>query len=126
MRCKCHEESGDGRLINPFKLFQHPQGLVDLTPDMLEKRLEEGPIVVDVRTPREYESGHIKGAISHPLGQERELREKWPADADIVLICKTGHRSQAAASTLLSFGYNRVAHLQGGMDSWKKAGKPLE
>lgn len=113
--------------MNIMKLFHHPRSLVDFTPDQLQAGLKEhSPLLIDVRTPREYRAGHIAGAISIPLGQERMLGETISLDADVVLICKTGHRSQAAASTLLQLGFRQVSHLQGGMDAWRRSGKPVE
>ena len=111
-----------------LRLFRHPDALVDLEPDELERQIQEAaPVVlVDVRTPREYESGHIAGAVSVPWGREATLIERWPVQTPLVLECKTGHRSQAAAWTAFELGYRQVAHLQGGMDQWKRRGKPVE
>jgi rhodanese-related sulfurtransferase len=110
--------------MNFLKLFRHPVALVDLTPDQLLDRLSQQPVLVDVRTPGEYRAGHIDGAISCPLGSEASLLVACPLDSDIILICKTGHRSQAAADTLLGLGFRRVSHLQGGMGAWRRAGNP--
>ncbi len=107
------------KLLN---LFRHPRELVDLSVEQLSGILDKAPpIIVDVRTTREFSAGHIPGAISMPLGQEKMVAEKWPTDASLVLVCKTGHRSQAAAATLFHLGYTHVAHLQGGMDAWRRA-----
>lgn len=112
--------------MNLLRLFQHPKELVDLTPSELDERLPSYAAVVDVRTPREYQQGHIPGAISIPLGREGSLAGRWPQEAELVLICKTGHRSQAAAATLLGMGFQRVSHLKGGMGAWNKAGLRVE
>ncbi len=111
--------------MNIFRLFRHPDNLQDLTPDELQAKLSSHPLIIDVRTPREFRSGHIEGALSVPLGNESAMLDRWPLDAEVVLICKTGHRSQAAAATLLSNGFERVFHLKGGMDAWRRAGKPM-
>ena len=112
--------------MNILKLLHHPNGLADLRPDQLEAQLTPPSVIIDVRTPREYASGHIPGAISVPLGQEQTLESRWPVETAVVLICKTGHRSQAAAATLLQLGYRQVSHLKGGMDAWRRAGGPTE
>ncbi|NMP24450.1 rhodanese-like domain-containing protein [Sulfobacillus harzensis] len=112
-------------MTNLFRLFRHPEDLRDLTPDELQEKLISNPVVIDVRTTREFEAGHIAGAVSIPLGQESSAITRWPADADVVLICKTGHRSQAAAATLLRQGFRQVSHLKGGMDAWRRASKPV-
>jgi len=107
-----------------LQMFRHPVDLVDLTPDQLFDHLGNKPLLVDVRTAGEYRGGHIEGAVSLPWGGEQRVADDWPQDTDVVLICKTGHRSQAAANTLLKLGFGRVSHLKGGMDAWKHAGKP--
>lgn len=112
--------------MNLLRLFRHPKNLVDMTPADLHRRLSPDLVLIDVRTPREYRSGHIRGAISAPLGHEAVAAKRSPTDAAVVLVCKTGHRSQAAAATLLDLGYTNVAHLKGGMDAWSRAGLPTE
>jgi len=113
--------------MNILKLFQHPEQLTDLTPDAVEQQIiENNPVIIDVRTPKEYRAGHIPGAVSLPLGKESAILEQCPPETPLILICKTGHRSQAAASTVLQLGYTQVAHLKGGMNLWKHAKKPLE
>lgn len=110
--------------MNLFRLLQHPAGLLDLTADAVENQLSQGPVIIDVRTAREYAQGHIPGAISIPLGHEQDIAQKWSRDTHVILICKTGHRSQAAAATLLKLGFQHVSHLKGGMDAWRQSRKP--
>lgn len=114
--------------LNLTRLFQHPRGLQDLTPNQLATKLGDVPPVtlIDVRTPREYKSGHIPGAVTIPLGKEHTVVGTWDTTTDIILICKTGHRSQAAAATLLNLGYSHISHLKGGMDAWRREGNPVE
>lgn len=111
--------------MNLFRIFRHPADLQDLTPDELYEKLSSHPVIIDVRTPREFASGHIEGAVSVPLGKESTAGDRWPLGADVVLICKTGHRSQAAAATLLERGFEHVSHLKGGMDAWRRTNKPM-
>lgn len=88
-------------------------------------------VLVDVREPYETETGIIPGARLIPVG---EFTEKPPADseavaelideakssdAEVVLYCKSGARSQAAARVLLQSGA-QVKHLTGGIDAWYK------
>ncbi|PSR20166.1 MAG: rhodanese-like domain-containing protein [Sulfobacillus acidophilus] len=110
--------------MNFTNLFRHPSGLVDLTPDELEGRLGPSVLVIDVRTHWEYARGHIAGAISIPLGREDQVVQRWSPDSPLVLVCKTGHRSQAAAATLFARGFEQISHLAGGMDAWRLARKP--
>ncbi|OLZ11383.1 rhodanese-like domain-containing protein [Sulfobacillus thermosulfidooxidans] len=112
--------------MNLLNLFRHPKNLADLTPADLEARLADpDTIIIDVRTPHEFESGHIQGAIPIPLGRESIIATRWPQNTPLIFICKTGHRSQAAAATAFKLGYTNISHLQGGMDRWKREGKPM-
>jgi rhodanese-related sulfurtransferase len=112
--------------MNIVNLFRHPPQLVDLTPDELEDRLGQSVLIIDVRTRWEYDRGHIAGSISIPLGREDQIARRWPPDSPLVLVCKTGHRSQAAAAALLQRGFTQISHLAGGMDAWHHAHKPTK
>lgn len=114
--------------MNLFNLFRHPKALQNLRPQDISAKLDENPksVILDVRTQMEYQSGHIKGAKSYPWGQEEAIASEYSTDTPLILICKTGHRSQAAASTLLKLGYKKLSHLEGGMDRWKREGFPTE
>ncbi len=79
--------------------------------------LKSGAIIVDVRTPNEFNSGHIKGAINIPLnnlnGHIRKLQEKGKP---IITCCASGMRSSSAKSILASAGLKDV-HNGGGWQS---------
>jgi rhodanese-related sulfurtransferase len=112
--------------VNLFRLFQHPKNLVDLTPQALADKLSEpGVLIVDVRTRQEFLAGHLQGARHAPLGKTGQLMANTDRDTPVVLICKTGHRSQAAARELLDLGFTQVHHLAGGIDRWRRQGMPL-
>lgn len=88
----------------------------------------EGLVILDVRTPQEYRQGHLAGARNMDFfgaGFEREA-EALPKDAPVLLYCKSGRRSAAAAEALAETGHGRVLNLSGGVEGWKKAGLPLE
>ena len=110
-----------------FRLLHHPRALKDLAARELARRLDAGEELqlVDVRRPYEYHRGHIAGAVSVPLGAERRGLSDWPHDAPVVLICLSGHRSQAAAANLLDMGFRDVSHLEGGMLAWLRARLPI-
>jgi rhodanese family protein len=82
----------------------------------LEKRLKTNIKLLDVRTPSEYNRGHIKGALNIPLGQiERYSQSK---EEKLYVICHSGVRSRLAAKKLKKKGYD-VVNVSGGMMSWK-------
>lgn len=109
-------------MVKLWNLFRHPTALKDLRVPELRSQLEQRSdiAVIDVRTATEYQSGHIAQAISYPMGQEQQIARDYARDQPIVLICKTGHRSQAVAHELITMGFTDLSHLAGGMDAWRR------
>lgn len=70
--------------------------------------LKEGAVVVDVRSPGEFASGHVKGAINIPLDRLAKDAKKIKAKGAILTCCASGMRSASAASQLRSMGYQQV------------------
>ncbi|QQE79338.1 sulfurtransferase TusA family protein [Alicyclobacillus sp. SO9] len=77
-------------------------------------------VVLDVREPDEFESGHIKGAISVPLGQlEYRLPELKPLlDKELFVICRSGSRSESACHILTKHGFTKAVNVSDGMKDW--------
>ena len=74
-------------------------------------------LVVDVREPQEYASGHVPGAVSMPLSTVPVRHHELPRDLTVHLICQAGGRSAQAAAWLAKQGY-RVANVTGGTGAW--------
>lgn len=79
---------------------------------------EEDEIVLDVRTEEEYNEGHIKGAVLLP---DNEIKEKVEAvipdkSKSVLVYCRSGRRSAAAAKELIDMGYTNVFDFGGIMD----------
>ncbi|MBB5178830.1 rhodanese-related sulfurtransferase [Planomicrobium koreense] len=115
-------------MMNLLNLFRQPRFLKNLSPQELLYRMEKypKPVIVDVRTAIEFKKGHIKGARHFPLGSESKAAQKIIPITPVILICKTGHRSQAAAHTLQQNGFTDHYQLEGGMDRWRKEKLPVE
>lgn len=79
------------------------------------------PLLVDVRTPGEWEESHIDGAVNVPLSQLPARLEELPSDRPLVVYCASGYRSAVAASLLASAGRSPVTNLVGGLAGWKSA-----
>lgn len=94
----------------------------------LKQRLDAGDALwlIDVRTPEEYAAGHLEHARLLPLFQLplRALTE-LPPDRPLVLVCRSGARSQAAAEQLARLGFQHLINLRGGVNGWQAAGYPL-
>jgi rhodanese-related sulfurtransferase len=80
--------------------------------------VKDGAIILDVRTPAEYASGHIKGSKNFPLQSLQQNLSKIPKDKVIITCCASGMRSGSAKSILLSSGFKEV-HNGGGWTSLK-------
>src|SRR5690606_15908163 len=101
-----------------------------LSPEDLVRLVEERPEVrlLDVRTPGEYESVHIRGAYNVPLDtlgeHAREIRAS--VSAPIVLICQSGQRAKRAEAALKESGMPNLHVLDGGVNAWLQSGFPVE
>ncbi|MGW0486272.1 rhodanese-like domain-containing protein [Nonomuraea sp. NPDC003214] len=83
-------------------------------------------LVVDVRTPAEFESAHIDGAINLPLDQVDAHLRRIVTDAGgrMLLICQSGGRAERARTALSEAGMPDVSVLDGGMNAWIASGAP--
>ena len=70
--------------------------------------IRKGAIIVDVRTPGEYKSGHIKGSLNLPLDSLGKNLSELKKDKCIICCCASGMRSGAAKRILQSNGFNEV------------------
>ncbi|MFE0601000.1 rhodanese-like domain-containing protein [Streptomyces sp. NPDC058892] len=84
-------------------------------------------VVLDVRTPGEYATGHLPGALNIPLdhltGALPDIR-KAAERGDILVVCASGARSESACRTLADAGVT-TATLAGGTTAWADGGHPL-
>lgn len=91
----------------------------------------QSALLLDVRTPAEFEEAHIEGAVSHPLTDlNAEVVAKLAADSGksaCIVICRSGGRAKQAAQKLSASGANIPAPiiLDGGVRAWEAAGLPL-
>ncbi len=82
------------------------------------------PVLIDVRTAREWDESHIDGALNLPLSQLAERAGELAADDPLVAYCAGGYRSAIAVSVLRRAGLARVANLVGGFGAWESARLP--
>jgi glyoxylase-like metal-dependent hydrolase (beta-lactamase superfamily II)/rhodanese-related sulfurtransferase len=79
------------------------------------------PVVLDVRTPREWNESHIDGALNVPLSKLADRLAEVPADRTVVVYCAGGYRAAVAVSMLRREGREEVANLVGGISAWNAA-----
>ncbi len=94
---------------------------ISIGPEKAHTLIEEGARVIDVRSPEEFDTGHLEGAINIPHDQiEGRLDELGGTPKDVlVLYCKSGRRSQMAAEALFERGYKKVYNAGGYSDLTK-------
>ena len=79
----------------------------------------EGTLVVDVREPHEYSSGHIPGARLVPVSRIEDRWQDIPRDKTVIVYCSSGGRSRSACRFLSQQkGYTSLLNLTGGIGSW--------
>jgi len=86
---------------------------------------EKRPLVVDVRQPEEYRTGHIAGSKLIPLNDLSNHINELPKDKEIICVCASGSRSQSATKFLVNAGYNAF-NMQGGMFMWQRSQLPVK
>lgn len=92
----------------------------DISPVELKAALDRGDelVVIDVREPQEYQINRIAGSRLIPLGEIPQRHAEIPRDVTVVCQCKSGMRSQKAATFLRGAGFPRVLNLTGGILGW--------
>jgi rhodanese-related sulfurtransferase len=89
-------------------------------------RSKAGALLVDVRSEQEFAAVHPKGARNVPPAFIAAGTSGLAQGDEILVICLSGHRSQAQARRLASMGYINVANVAGGLRAWQQAGLPVQ
>ncbi|UCD80482.1 MAG: rhodanese-like domain-containing protein [Desulfobacterales bacterium] len=87
----------------------------------------EHPLILDVRTPGEYNSGHLQNAVLIPV-QELQARIKELVaykDREILIYCATGNRSTVAAKIMIDNNFKQIANMRHGIYDWVKKNFPV-
>jgi len=95
--------------------------------DKLRKENKDA-VVLDVRTKKEYQEGHIAGSKLIDFNSpdfDKEIA-KLDKDKTYLVHCAAGGRSSRACKKMDAMNFSKVYNLQGGMGAWEKAGKPVE
>jgi rhodanese-related sulfurtransferase len=100
-----------------FGIFKSLFGGGDIT-----NKLREGAFLVDVRTPVEFDGGHVKGSVNIPLDRVAISLEKFKNKQNIIVFCRSGNRSSQAKSILEKNGFTNVTN--GG--TWQSVNQQLK
>jgi len=113
----------------PAACSKPPSEAPSLSPKELETRLaaSDAPAVIDVRTPAEYASGHVPGAVNIPYEEIATRIGEVEAPNGVALYCGRGPRARKGEESLFASGYGKpVFHLEGGFTAWQADGLPVE
>ena len=97
-------------------------GIGRLTNEQFRKEAKKpNTVIIDVRTPEEFQAGHIEGAVLMDyLETEKFVKQVVALDPDkqYLLYCRTGKRSMNAATIMKTKGFTKVSDLKDGISEW--------
>jgi len=87
----------------------------------------EQPIILDVRTPQEYQRGHLRDSVLIPVQQLQKRYRELGADhnREILIYCATGNRSTVASKILIDSGFKHIVNMRGGIFDWHRKNYPV-
>lgn len=94
----------------------------EITVDQAAKMRDQGAFILDVREPSEWTQFHIPGATLIPLGDLPNRLKDVPKDRQVVVVCRTGHRSVQGRDILVNAGFTNVTSMAGGVTQWQTQG----
>jgi rhodanese-related sulfurtransferase len=112
------------------QVFSRLLGVKKLTVHELTAKLGATPpiVLIDVRSKKEFDAGHAKGARLIPLnelkGRVDEVKRMCP-DSSVAVVCLSGNRSLSGTVILKRAGFETVYNVSGGMMHWTKQGYPV-
>jgi phage shock protein E len=102
--------------------------LVTVEAGEFAERLEDiKPIVIDVRTPEEFATGHLPGAINldYYADDFPQRLSELTKDKAYAIYCRTGNRTQSVLKLMKGQGFTRVTELAGGIEAWAQSNQPV-
>jgi rhodanese-related sulfurtransferase len=106
-------------------LLQNPLG-AEITVQAAYQKYEQGVYLLDVREQNEWDDYHIPNTTLIPLSQLNDRVNELPRGQEIVVVCRSGNRSQEGRDILLAAGFDDVTSMAGGVLDWRQAGYPIE
>jgi rhodanese-related sulfurtransferase len=107
-----------------------PQVVKNITPEEANTMImiSSFPIhIIDVRTPEEYNSGHIENAVNVDFnsGNFRDEINRFNRDRTYIIYCRTGARSAGARDIMKELGFQKIYNMDGGITDWIAKGLPV-
>lgn len=103
-----------------------PAQVRGITPQEAVEQLKNNPNaqLIDVRSPEEWEYGHVEGAQLIDEELVEEMLSSWDRNTPLVLMCHHGMRSLDAGSFFTTQGFQNVSNIEGGIDQWSRTVDP--
>lgn len=98
---------------------------LEISVEQVHQLYQEGVFLLDVRQPEEWAEFHIPNTTLIPLGDLPNRLNEVPQDQQIVVVCRSGNRSQEGREILLNAGWTDVKSMAGGVNAWRSAGYPI-
>lgn len=109
------------------ELRQRANAASAVSPTEAVRLMNDGAVLVDVRSVNQFKDGHITGARNVPgdqIADGAKALEKF-RDQTIITCCDSGATSGAAARRLTELGFSRVVNLRGGLTAWRQDNLPV-
>jgi rhodanese-related sulfurtransferase len=95
---------------------------MEISVDEAVAKRDEGAFILDVRQPEEWQEYHVPGSTLIPLDQLASRLDEVPEDQEIVVVCRSGNRSQEGRDILRNANFSSVTSMAGGLNEWAARG----
>jgi rhodanese-related sulfurtransferase len=110
-----------------YEIRERIQAFAALSSVQAVRLMNQGALVIDLRSRESYDAGHIGDARNVPaaeLESQAESLKKW-RDKNVITYCDSGTSGANGARVLMKLGFTKVFNLQGGVNAWVKDNLPL-
>lgn len=121
LSCKSNSKEYEAPLANKTKTTNNNGIIHNVSVSEFKTALQIADVtLVDIRTPQEYQQGHLEGAINIDWYQRsfRNLVLHIPKDKPILIYCRSGNRTSKTSGVLKSLGYSEIYNLERGINQW--------
>jgi rhodanese-related sulfurtransferase len=95
---------------------------MEISVDEAAVKRDQGAFILDVRQPEEWQEYHVPGSTLIPLDQLASRLDEVPKDQEIVVVCRSGNRSQEGRDILRNADFSNVTSMAGGLTEWAARG----
>jgi rhodanese-related sulfurtransferase len=115
-------------VLSLLSVSAYSANVTSISPQELLNADSNTIVIVDVRTPEEFQQGHVPNAINVPMSEiiDNPSILNSSKGKPIILYCRSGYRAGKAAEALHKDGYQNLRHLEGDIQGWLKAGLTVE